>query len=168
MFISKILLLVSTYFIYKFTVYFMTFVNNGFPNWDDQSNIGNATYSSFFAPYGAILGIAMISPLLYISIRDIYNHYISNGSGFAAILKIEPSRSNIGKSTPIDITVILNGVEVTYDFTMNHYQEMYSVGDEIPVKFRKGKEQNSVLNEKFIDLQYKKFKNQHENTKRTY
>jgi hypothetical protein len=51
---------------------------------------------------------------------------------------------------------------------MNHYQEMYSVGDEIPVKFRKGKEQNSVLNEKFIDLQYKKFKNQHENTKRTY
>jgi hypothetical protein len=159
MFTSKILLLLSTYFIYQLTIYFMSFVNSGFPSWGEKSNIGSATYSLFFAPYGAILGIAMISPLVYISIRDIYKHYISNESGFAEILKIEPSRSDIGKSTPINITVILNGVEVTYDFTMNHYQEIYSIGDKIPVRFRTGKERNSVLNENLIDLQYNKLKN---------
>jgi hypothetical protein len=155
---SKILLIFSSYFIYKFSSYFISFLNNGFPSWDDKFNIGNASYSLFFAPYGAILGIVIVSPLFYISIKNIYNHSISNETGLAKIVKIEPSTPDNDKGTPINITVILNNTEVTYDFTINNYQEIYSVGDMIPVRYKSGMERNSVLDEKTIDLKYKQYK----------
>lgn len=158
MLISKILILISTYLIYKFGSYFISFVNNGFPSWDDKLQIGNATYSLFFAPYGALIGIAIIIPIFLISVKNIYNHSISSESGFAKITKIEPSTSSNEKGSPINITAILNGVEVTYDFVIDNYQEIYSVGDMIPIRYKSGMEKSSVLDEKVIDMKYREYK----------
>ncbi len=155
---SKILLVASLYFSYRFATYFLSFVENGFPDWDNKVNIGNATYSLFFAPYGALIGLSMVSVLVYISGQSVLRYYLNNESALATVTKIEHATDDKSKGAPINITAHLNGINVIYDFAPPYYQEIISVGDNVPVKHRKGHEKKSILDEKQIDLQYKNYK----------
>ena len=158
MIVSKTLLIFSLYLAYRFTAYFFSFVENGFPDWGDKIVIGNATYSLFFAPYGALIGLTVASVLAYTSGQNVLKYHLSNEEALATITKIEYATDDNSKGAPINIEVNLNGVSVTYDFAPPYYQEIISVGEQVPVRFRKGHEIHSILDEKKLDLQYKNFK----------
>ncbi len=159
MLVSKILLAFSLYLAYKFAMYFFSFVENGFPDWDNKVAIGNATYSLFFAPYGAIIGFSMVSILVYTSGQSVLRYYLNNESAFATVTKIEHATDDKSKGAPINISAHFNGINVTYDFAPPYYQKIISVGDDVPVKYRKGHEKKSILDENSLDLQYKNFIN---------
>jgi hypothetical protein len=88
MIVQKTLLVFSLYIAYKFAVYFFSFVESGFPTWGEKIAIGNATYSLFFAPYGAIIGFSMVSTLVYTSGRDVFRYYLSNETTLAKVTLI--------------------------------------------------------------------------------
>ncbi len=155
---SKTLLAFSLYFSYRFASYFLSFVENGFPDWENKVNTGNATHSLFFAPYGALIGLSMVSVLVYISGQRVLRYYLNNESALATVTKIEHATDEKSKGAPINISANLHDINVIYDFAPPYYQEIISVGDNIPIKFRKGHEYESILDEKQLDLQYKSFK----------
>ncbi len=155
---SKILLVFSLYFAYRFLIYFFSFVEHGFPDWDNKVNIGNATYSLFFAPYGALIGLSIVCILVYTSGKSVLRYYLNNESALATVTKIEHATDDKSKGAPINISANLNDINVIYDFAPPYYQEIISVGDNVPVKYRKGHENESILDEKQIDLQYKNYK----------
>lgn len=157
---SKALLIFSLYLTYKFTIYFFSFLENGFPEWGDKVTIGNATYSLFFAPYGTLIGLVIMSLLIYISGKNVLKYHLNIESGLATITKIEHATNDKSKNAPINISVELNGISVIYDYAPPYYQEIISVGEKIPVKYRKGHEKNSILDERKLDLEYKKTKRQ--------
>jgi hypothetical protein len=163
MLVSKTLLIFSLYLAYRFMTYFFSFVKTGFPDWDDKIIIGNATYSLFFAPYGALIGLTVVSVLAYTSGQNVLKYHLSNEEALATITKIEHATGDSSKGAPINISVNLNGVNVIYDFAPPYYQEILSVGDHVPVKYRKGHEIHSILDEKKLDLQYKNFKSKKHN-----
>ena len=100
----------------------------------------------------------MVSTLVYTSGKDVFRYYLSNETTLAKVTLIEHATDDTSKGAPINISVSFNGVNVTYDFAPPYYQEMISVGDQIPVKYRIGHEHHSILDEKKIDSQYKTYK----------
>jgi hypothetical protein len=148
---SKLLFGFGLYLLYKFSLYFYTFIENGFPRWDDDLVIGNSTINLFFAPYGAIVAIIFSLILLYVSGKDLFIYYFSNSETMASIIRFEPSTEDTSDNAPINIVISLNGREVVLDFMHAALQKKLKEGDLIPVKYIENKPNFAVLNEKELD-----------------
>ncbi|WP_396587926.1 hypothetical protein [Bermanella sp. R86510] len=145
---SKVLFGFSIYLFYRFASYFYSFIESGFPSWGDDLVVGNTTINLFFAPYGALLALAFVSILLFVSGRDLYIYYFSNVESFARVKKIEYSTDDMSSTAPIDIVVEIEGETVVIDFLNANLKDYIKEGDSIPVRYVDGRPQQAMINEK--------------------
>lgn len=151
MFASKLLFGLGLYLLYTFSKYFYTFIEKGFPRWEDDLVIGNSTINLVFAPYGSIIAIIVSLILLYISGKDLIIYYFSNSESMAEIIRFEHSTDDLSENSPINIVIDLNNQEVTLDFMQASFKKKLKVGDKIPVKYIDGKPQMAILDEKKLN-----------------